>query len=167
MIQLPTLEAHADAVYRWPLVCSKAQMLGATTRKCCNWRPSHPTGGAAGHLAHCVAANGLPCVVQYGGAWHAVCGNCCCTTECTVHCPVVWCAVRYGSVKKMLRAACDASGATMVMAKMHFPIRWALGLSSRFLASSTQQQHQQQRYCCRQPVSPAAAAAAAASRSVD
>jgi hypothetical protein len=85
--------------------------------------------------------------------------------ECTVHCAVVWCAVRYGSVKKMLRAACDASGATMVTAEMHFPIRWALGLSSRFLASSTQQQ-QQQWYCCRQPVSPAAAAAAA-SRSVD
>jgi hypothetical protein len=34
-------------------------------------------------------------------------------------------ACRYGSVKKMLRAACDSSGAQLVTAEVSFPIRWA------------------------------------------
>lgn len=30
---------------------------------------------------------------------------------------------RYGSVKKMLQAACDASGADMVVAQVQLPVR--------------------------------------------
>jgi hypothetical protein len=43
---------------------------------------------------------------------------CTCTCACAC-CP----AVRYGSVKKMLRAACDASGAAMVTAEVTLPVR--------------------------------------------
>jgi hypothetical protein len=68
----------------------------------------------------------VPCACATGHAFGA--------SNASIHAPLdipschgVVCVVcrRYGSVKKMLRAACDASGAQMVTATVTFPVRYA------------------------------------------
>lgn len=67
-------------------------------------------GGGAAHAASCAAEfqNEKPAAhINAGVGWPTHVLFCC----------------RYGSVKKMLRAACDASGAQMVTTTVSFPIR--------------------------------------------